>query len=41
MGIAGRVSDSLIGRNVRIARSPIKPAAHKLTLGDYSDVGLL
>jgi len=40
-GISGRLADSLIGRNARVTRSPIKPAAHKLTLGDYSDVGLL
>jgi glucose-1-phosphate thymidylyltransferase len=40
-GIAGRIADSLIGRNARLHRSPIKPAAHKVTLGDYSDVGLL
>jgi glucose-1-phosphate thymidylyltransferase len=40
-GIAGRIADSLIGRNAMVSRSPIKPAAHKLTLGDYSDVGLL
>ncbi len=40
-GIQGRIADSLIGRNVHLTRSPIKPTAHKLTLGDYSDVGLL
>ncbi len=40
-GIPQRIADSLIGRNVRLLRSPIKPTAHKLTLGDYSDVGLL
>lgn len=40
-GIAGRIADSLIGRNARVERSPIKPTAHKLTLGDYSDIGLL
>ena len=39
--IPRRIADSLIGRNARLSRSPIKPAAHKLTLGDYSDVGLL
>jgi glucose-1-phosphate thymidylyltransferase len=40
-GIPGRIADSLIGRNARLSRSPIKPCAHKLTLGDYSDVGLI
>jgi len=39
--IPGRIADSLIGRNVKLARSPIKPTAHKLTLGDYSDIGML
>jgi glucose-1-phosphate thymidylyltransferase len=39
--IHGRIADSLIGRNAQLRRSPIKPVAHKLTLGDYSDVGLL
>ncbi len=36
-----RIEDSLIGRNVEITRSPIKPRAYKMTLGDNSRVGLL
>jgi glucose-1-phosphate thymidylyltransferase len=36
-----RIEDSLIGRNVKIHRSPIKPKAYKLMLGDNSDVGVL
>ncbi|HVC33774.1 MAG TPA: glucose-1-phosphate thymidylyltransferase [Chloroflexota bacterium] len=36
-----RIEESLIGRNVEIARSPIKPRAYKLMLGDYSKVGIL
>lgn len=40
-GIPQRIQDSLIGRNARVRRSPVKPAAHNLTLGDYSDIGLL
>ena len=40
-GIPSRISDSLIGRNAHVTRSPIKPSAHKLTLGDYSDIGLV
>jgi glucose-1-phosphate thymidylyltransferase len=36
-----RIADSLIGRNVTITRSPIKPKAHKLVLGDNSQVGIL
>jgi glucose-1-phosphate thymidylyltransferase len=39
--IPARIQDSLIGRNVTITRSPIKPKAHKLTLGDNSQVGIL
>lgn len=41
MDIRGRIQDSLIGRQVNISRSPIKPKAHKLTLGDYSQIGIL
>lgn len=36
-----RVEDSLIGRNVKIHTSPMKPRAYRLMLGDNSDVGLL
>jgi len=36
-----RVADSLIGRNVEVTRSPIKPRAVKMTLGDHSKVGIL
>jgi glucose-1-phosphate thymidylyltransferase len=36
-----RIQGSLIGRNVELHRSPIRPRALKLTLGDYSKVGLL
>jgi glucose-1-phosphate thymidylyltransferase len=39
--IPARIQDSLIGRQVDISRSPIKPKALKLTLGDYSQVGIL
>jgi glucose-1-phosphate thymidylyltransferase len=39
--IPARIQDSLIGRQVDLARSPIKPKAFKLTLGDYSQVGIL
>jgi glucose-1-phosphate thymidylyltransferase len=37
----GRIADSLIGRNVEIEKSPIRPKAHKLMLGDHSKVGIL
>jgi glucose-1-phosphate thymidylyltransferase len=36
-----RIADSLIGRHVVLARSPYKPRAYKLTLGDHSQVGIL
>lgn len=39
--IEGRIEDSLIGRNVTIEKSPIKPKAYKLLLGDNSRVGIL
>ena len=38
--IGSRIADSLIGRNVRLSRSETKPRAHKLLLGDNSEVGL-
>jgi glucose-1-phosphate thymidylyltransferase len=36
-----RIEDSLIGRNVEIVRSPAKPRAYKMVLGDHSKVGIL
>jgi glucose-1-phosphate thymidylyltransferase len=39
--IPARIQDSLIGRDVRLTRSSIKPKAYKLTLGDHSQVGIL
>jgi glucose-1-phosphate thymidylyltransferase len=39
--IPARIQDSLIGRNVNLTRSPIKPKAYKLMLGDHSQVGIL
>lgn len=39
--LPARVQDSLIGRRVVLQRSPARPQALKLTLGDYSQVGLL
>jgi len=39
--IPARIQDSLIGRYVRLIRSPIKPKAYKLTLGDHSQIGIL
>jgi glucose-1-phosphate thymidylyltransferase len=39
--IDARIQGSLIGRNVELQRSPIRPRALKLTLGDHSKVGIL
>ena len=36
-----RIENSLIGRNVEICRSPLKPRALNFMLGDYSKVGIL
>ncbi len=36
-----RIQDSLIGRDVVINRSPIRPKALKLTVGDHSQIGIL
>jgi glucose-1-phosphate thymidylyltransferase len=41
LDIPYRIEDSLIGRNSVITRSPIKPKALKMTLGDHSNVGIL
>lgn len=39
--LPSRLADSLIGRNVELGRSAIKPKAFKMTLGDNSKVGVL
>ncbi len=39
-GLASRVEDSLIGKNVRIHRMPVKPSAYRFMLGDNSEVGI-
>lgn len=39
--LPARIQDSLIGRHVILKRSPMRPKALKLTLADYSRVGLL
>lgn len=36
-----RIEDSIIGRDVEVSNSLIKPKAYKVTLGDHSRVGLL
>ncbi len=39
--IEARIQDSLIGRDVVVSRSPIRPKALKLTVGDHSKIGIL
>ncbi len=39
--VPGRIQDSIIGREVEVTYSPIKPKAYKMALGDNSKVGLL
>jgi glucose-1-phosphate thymidylyltransferase len=38
--LQNRIEDSLIGRNVRIYREPVKPSAFRFMLGDNSEVGI-
>ena len=38
--LATRIEDSLIGKNVRIYRLPVKPHAYRFMLGDNSEVGI-
>ena len=38
--LSNRVVDSLIGKNVRIYRQPIKPSAYRFMLGDNSEIGI-
>jgi glucose-1-phosphate thymidylyltransferase len=38
--LANRIIDSLIGKNVRIYREPVKPSAYRFMLGDNSEVGI-
>ena len=39
--VGGRIEDSLIGRNVEVGKSPLRPTAFRFMLGDNSQVGLL
>jgi glucose-1-phosphate thymidylyltransferase len=38
--LVARVEDSLIGKNVKIYRLPVKPSAYRFMLGDNSEVGI-
>jgi glucose-1-phosphate thymidylyltransferase len=39
--IGARIEDSVIGRNVVITRSPLRPKAYRMTIGDHSQIGIL
>ena len=40
VGIGARIESSLLGRNVRLARSDGRPKAYKLMVGDNSEIQL-
>ncbi len=40
LDLANRVTDSLIGKSVRIYGQPVKPSAYRFMLGDNSEVGI-
>jgi len=39
--IGYRIEDSVIGRNVEITRSRLRPKAYRMTIGDNSQIGIL
>ena len=39
--LEGRVEASLIGRNVRIARTPVLPKAYRFVVGDNAEIAIL
>jgi glucose-1-phosphate thymidylyltransferase len=39
-GLNARMTDSLIGRNVTITRSPARPLAYRFMIGDSSQIGI-
>ncbi len=41
LDLPNRLEDSLIGRHVEVHRSPFKPRAYRMVLGDHSNVGVL
>ena len=41
VGIGARIEDSLIGRHVEITRSPLRPKAYRMSIGDYSQIVIL
>ena len=40
-GLEGRIEASLIGRNVRVGRSPALPRAYRLVVGDNAELAIL
>ena len=40
-GLRGRIESSLIGRNVRVGRSPTLPHAYRLVVGDNAEIAIL
>jgi glucose-1-phosphate thymidylyltransferase len=40
-GLRGRIESSLIGRNVRVGRSPTLPRAYRLVVGDNAEIAIL
>jgi glucose-1-phosphate thymidylyltransferase len=40
LDLTNRIEDSLIGRNCKIIRMPVKPTAYRFMLGDNSEVGI-
>ena len=39
--LEGRIEASLIGRNVRLSRSPALPRAYRFVLGDNAEIAIL
>ena len=39
-GLQSRMTDSLIGKNVKISRDPSTPSTYRFMLGDNSEVGI-
>jgi len=38
--IGSRIDESLIGRDVKIYRTPPKPSAYRFMVGDKSEIGI-
>jgi glucose-1-phosphate thymidylyltransferase len=40
-GLEGRIEASLIGRNVKVGKSPALPRAYRLVVGDNAEIAIL